>query len=473
MEPSPKKSLIFKNYPDAFGDTYCVIGRVPFLYKTGPAWFQERYTWRLAREIRPVDHHHRIKPKWRSILRGIVAHFKQPHVDIPMNIISGLAYGGQGTGHGQPNHTFCELLVVIGIPPVDLDYDFEKIKEAAEYVQKNVVSEAGFPDVHVAVREWEYYPSVSTSSRTSKARLLPSLAARPDIQTMGYSHPFTTNPGLAVALLDKPAHEGTVGLYLQLKDPQGGGRSKILGLTCCHFTSPSSASTGLSIARAETRPEYIITPGEAVYTKGIWEFIGHIGAFRGKVRAAEVELEQLLKQEELKQKELKQQQRKQQRKQQKQLKANTDSPKPKAKGQRSTAESTSASASNARTATKSITSTPTPNPAIQSARRSISYNTAIVNKLNSIYERVPALSLDEAQNRRIGRVYYADPISASSEDPFDAYTVDWGLVEFDEGAFAAGFTGNKVFIGMSFSFIVLSRHLQRCWDAGCFIALHF
>ncbi|KAF9040132.1 hypothetical protein BJ165DRAFT_1495638 [Panaeolus papilionaceus] len=115
-----KNSLIIQNYPDAFGDTYGVIGNIIFLHKTGPAWFQERYTWRWEREIRPVDHHHPIKPKWRSILRGIVVHFKQPHLNIPINIISGLAFGNQGTGHGELNDTFCELLVVIGIPPVDL-----------------------------------------------------------------------------------------------------------------------------------------------------------------------------------------------------------------------------------------------------------------------------------------------------------------------------------------------------------------
>ncbi|KAF9040133.1 hypothetical protein BJ165DRAFT_1495646 [Panaeolus papilionaceus] len=233
---------------------------------------------------------------------------------------------------------------------------------------------------------------------------------------MGFSHPFTTNPGLAVALLDKPTYEGTVGLYLQLKDPQGGSRSKILGLTCCHVASPSSAATGLSIARAEAHPEYVITPDEETYEKGIRELNGHIGTLRSRISAREEEVEQY---------------------QQQQSETNDVTHNSKAKGQRLT----STSAPNANSGY-------IPKPPIESARVSLKHNTANLNELVPIQECVAALSLDKTQNRRVGRVYYADPISTSSDsDPFDAYTIDWALVEFDESAFGEGFTGNKVFIG--------------------------
>jgi hypothetical protein len=54
------------------------------------------------------------------------------------------------------------------------------------------------------------------------------------------------------------------------------------------------------------------------------------------------------------------------------------------------------------------------------------------------------------EQRRIGRVYCAERIGPSSDDPVSAYTIDWAFVQLNQDAFKRpGFTGNQVYVGMS------------------------
>ncbi len=48
-------------------------------------------------------------------------------------------------------------------------------------------------------------------------------------------------------------------------------------------------------------------------------------------------------------------------------------------------------------------------------------------------------------NRYIGRVLFADPISVSS----NGYTQDWAIIKLRKGAFSNDFEGNTLYIGMS------------------------
>lgn len=372
-----KHASLVSNYAEAFSDTYGVVGGVPFIYKTGPAWVQPTSgrdaQWPCLREMRPVSHSHPINTHWAGIVKKIDAHFTK--VGIPLNIVAGLAYGNQGY-----EETFCKLVVVLGLPPTP--FEFANVKAAANYVQETILTAAGFSDIQVAVREWEVNPQCAGPQ-------LPSLDRLDDGDIAEFRHPFTSNPGLAVALLERQELEGTIGAYFQSP-----GNDVIFGLTCCHVAAPGHATTGLTVEQAAANHEAVIAIGSGAYKEGIAAITERIGTFEGIIRSEKDSIKWL--------------------------------------GRR-LGDGTcdfDTFVKKVRRAQEKVTTTEEDMHALASLNSWITDH----------------LTLPE--QRRIGHVYYAEPIAPSSTDPASAYTVDWAFVQLEEDAFKQpGFTGNQVYVG--------------------------
>ncbi|KAH8099876.1 hypothetical protein BXZ70DRAFT_1008850 [Cristinia sonorae] len=220
---------------------------------------------------------------------------------------------------------------------------------------------------------------------------LPSLDPLFDAEIAQYRHLFTSNPGLAVALYKSPWLEGTIGAYFKLHKES----DIICGLTCCHVACPSRAVSGLTVAAVTAHHERIIAIGIDAYNKGITDIMRRIGTLQKTIESEEDKIE-----------------RREQR-----LVDGTGDP--------DTA---------ARLTRKS-------NRIIEEARETMKL-------LNRLHDDITK-QLANSNHRRIGRVYYADPIGAPSDDPAFAHTVDWAFIQLEKDAFKSPFTGNLVYIGDS------------------------
>ena len=94
--------------------------------------------------MRPI-HGHPITPFWRDILTDTQSYLDA--LNIPFTALMGFGFANEKTPA-----PFCHLLFMIGVPPDSLD--FPAAKTAADYVQRTILTQAGFPDIEVAVREW-------------------------------------------------------------------------------------------------------------------------------------------------------------------------------------------------------------------------------------------------------------------------------------------------------------------------------
>ncbi|RPD77828.1 hypothetical protein L226DRAFT_551609 [Lentinus tigrinus ALCF2SS1-7] len=197
------------DYPDAFSDTHGTDSRSPFIYKTGPSWphrpdgSQHPY----FRELRPL-----------GILNNAKIYFEERRM--PYTAIMGL-----GWANNRDEDPFCPLLVTVGMEPKTVTFD--EAKTAANYIKHTILSQAGFPEIDVAIWEWE----TSLSSRGAK---LPSLDPLVQEAATQYAHPFASSLGLAIAPRATPYYEGTVGLYLR----RGNGSDDVLALTAAHVARP-------------------------------------------------------------------------------------------------------------------------------------------------------------------------------------------------------------------------------------------
>jgi len=179
-----EQSRFTKHYADAFTDTYGVVGGAPFIYKTGPAWPKRTGGPQPSvREMRPVAHSHPIATHWIDIVGKVEGYFKEHEIDL--TIVAGLAFA-----NAKEKTAFCELVVVIGIPP--RTFEFADVKAAADDVERTILAQCGFPNVPIAVREWEVIKESGAGPE------LPSLDPLIDRDITEYRHLFSSNPGLAI-----------------------------------------------------------------------------------------------------------------------------------------------------------------------------------------------------------------------------------------------------------------------------------
>ncbi|KAH9039473.1 hypothetical protein EDB83DRAFT_2507660 [Lactarius deliciosus] len=232
-------------YPYAYSDFY--PSRTPCVFKSGPDW-----------PARPV-YGHAIGPNWLSIGTRIYEYLDS--ISVEWTFINPLAYAN--AGEAKP---FCSLILSIGVKPYSLLYE---AAVAATTVVKEILAEAGFPDIEVAFVE-----SVVTRSLATGPKLLsfdPILNNVPNLRK-----PFTTALGLSIAPLDYPHFEGTAALYFRLsKDDK---RTAIL--TCAHVARPRPVygNTGMTGGNTGRQPrEEFVALGNMGYTNAVKAMMRTIG----------------------------------------------------------------------------------------------------------------------------------------------------------------------------------------------------
>ncbi|PWW75125.1 hypothetical protein C7212DRAFT_344986 [Tuber magnatum] len=186
--------------------------------KTGPTWPKRQggpHAQLYIREIRPL-HGHPITTVWREFLKDV-----QAYLDAELGV-KFTAIMGVGFANAKDETPFCPLLVIIGVPPNSLP--FEAAKKTADYVKGTILSQAGFPAVDVAVREWvTILPGCGPK--------LPSLDPLVD-SVAEFRHHFTSTLGLSVASAKTPYYEGTVALYLRC----GNDNDDVIAITAAHLS---------------------------------------------------------------------------------------------------------------------------------------------------------------------------------------------------------------------------------------------
>ncbi|KAI0261162.1 hypothetical protein BC834DRAFT_925619 [Gloeopeniophorella convolvens] len=198
---------------------------------------------------RPV-YGHAIGPTWRSIGERTYRYFDS--ISLEWTSINPLAYAN--AGEAKP---FCSLVLSIGVKPCSLVYDAAVGAAAAV---REILAEAGFPDIEVAFVE-----SVVTRSVAAGPKLLPFdplLDEVPDLRK-----PFTPALGLSIAPLKYPHFEGTAALYFRLGDDD----KRTAVLTCAYVARPPPvyANTGMTRENASQPREEVVALGNMGYTNAV------------------------------------------------------------------------------------------------------------------------------------------------------------------------------------------------------------
>ncbi|KAG8891254.1 hypothetical protein FRB99_003751, partial [Tulasnella sp. 403] len=244
MDPSGKtKDIVVSDasrltnyYPAAYKDFYGLPSNPPCVYKSGPAW-RERTgpdSYRITREARPV-YDHPIADRGRAISTSIYQFLDSQDVKGEVKL-------------------FCSLLMWIGVYPESLFYN---VAVAAAEAIKEILAQAGFPEIEVAFRE-----SVVTRSVAPGPKLLSFNPLRDPVPEL--FKPFTPTLGLSIALLSTPYYEGTGALYLRVSN----ANKRTVLLTTAHVARPlpAFANTGMSRRCNSQAAEEIVALGDKGYS---------------------------------------------------------------------------------------------------------------------------------------------------------------------------------------------------------------
>ncbi|KAH9858294.1 hypothetical protein C2E23DRAFT_175215 [Lenzites betulinus] len=251
-------SRLTKYYPAAYKDFYGLPSNPPCVYKSGPAWSERTgpESYRTIREARPV-YDHPIADQWHVI--GTSIYQSLDSQTVKWTSIDPVAFADEG--EVKP---FCPLLMWIGVYPASLSYDAAM---AAAGAIKEILTQAGFPEIEVAFRE-----SVVTRSVAAGPKLLSFDPLRDPVPEL--LKPFTPTLGLSIAPLKTPHIEGTGALYLRAKN-------RILLLTAAHVVCPAPASADTGVSRRHNLNRHvadgIITLGADGYSKAITSMLSAIG----------------------------------------------------------------------------------------------------------------------------------------------------------------------------------------------------
>jgi len=262
---------------------------------------------------------------------------------------------------------------------------FEDAKAVAEYAKLHILAEAGFVDVEVAVWEFETFLSVSGPK-------LPTLDPELHAHLTEFHHPFTSTLGIPVAPFKRTWHEGSLGLFLTRDG------TELLALTAAHVVRPHSIFTdnkGLSLNAANRYREEVIALGDRAYRLAINKIQTKVGLLQECIKIHKL----------------------------------------------------GARALRGRLDNGAVDVNGTIAAAIRSREHNVDISTESIRQLNLLHSRVTQ-SMPIPENRRIGRVLFADPIAVSSNGP-DGFTLDWALLEIRRDAFGGDFEGNTLYIGTS------------------------
>ncbi|ETW74722.1 hypothetical protein HETIRDRAFT_127172 [Heterobasidion irregulare TC 32-1] len=189
-------------------------------------------------------------------------------VGIMWTSVNPLAYAN--TGEPKPQgwvvyepKPFCPLITCVGVNPGSLLYE---ATVAAAAIVKNILTDAGFPDIEVAFIE-------SAVTRFTGPKLLssnPLIDSVPDLRK-----PFNTALGLSTAPRKYPYYEGTAALYFRLSKDD----DRVVTLTCAHVSRPPHVyhNTGMTHKEGSQRREEIVALGTMGYDNGVKAMMATIG----------------------------------------------------------------------------------------------------------------------------------------------------------------------------------------------------
>ena len=378
IEDKVDRTRLTKNYADAYTDTHGLRCGQGFIVKTGPAWPKAKgpNARPFRRELRAVNGH-RIAPAWDDILTRIEVCLKG--AKLPFTAIMPL-----GFANVDKQEPFCPLVVAIGVEPEKVVY--KDAKDVAESVKLNILTEAGFDDVEVAVWEFETFLSGSGPK-------LPALDPELNGRLTEFYHAFSSTLGIAVAPLKQPEYEGSLGLFLTQGDD-----NRLLALTAAHVARPPAIfpdNKGLSLKAADRHHEEIVVLGNGAYALAVKKIQTKVGRLQQSIKTDE---QRVLG-----------------------LQGRLDN------GVEDAEDAIAA--------------------AIRTARQNIDISMESIRQLTILYGRVTGL-MPIPDNRCIARVLFADRIGASSNGP-DGYTQDWAVLDIQKDAFSDDFPGNTLYLGMS------------------------
>jgi hypothetical protein len=253
-------SRLTDRYPAAYKDFRGMPSGAPCIYKSGPAWPEREglaAQWPYIREARPV-YGHPIAGSWIKI--GAEIYKSLDSRSVKWTSIDPVAFANAGE-----KTPFCPLLMWIGVKHETLDFDDAV---AAANAIKDILSQAGFPDIEVAFRESEVTYSVHAGPK-----LLPFNPLRNFIPE--YRKPFTPTLGLSIAPLKTPHYEGTGALYFRLNKDD----DRVVLLTASHVARPLPVYTNRGMTRKNTSQprEEIVALGNMGYQNAINAIMGAIG----------------------------------------------------------------------------------------------------------------------------------------------------------------------------------------------------
>ncbi|KAG8893234.1 hypothetical protein FRB99_002117, partial [Tulasnella sp. 403] len=258
-------SRLTDNYPAAYKDFFGLPSGAPCIYKSGPAWPERKgpQAQRYAREARPI-YGHPIADSWLKIGADIYKLLDSRNVK--WTSIDPVAFANAGE-----KTPFCPLLMWIGVRHETLLFDDAV---AAARSIKDILSQAGFPDIEVAFRESEVTHSVAGP------KLLPFNPLTDPIPE--FRKPFTPTLGLSIAPLKTPHYEGTGALYFRLSKDN----KRVAVLTAAHVARPppAHANTGMTRKKTSQPREEIVALGTMGYQNATNAMMATIGGLARSVK---------------------------------------------------------------------------------------------------------------------------------------------------------------------------------------------
>jgi hypothetical protein len=216
------KDIVSQPYPGAVSDFYGLPTNPISIYRTGNEWpVQDPKGWpgvRVAREARPVFNHP-LQDVWSTLHIEVYEYLDS--VGVIWSTIDPVRFTEEGKREASP------LYLWIGVIPRSLSF---KDAQAAAIGCKQILANAGFPDIEIAFRESLYIRS--SGPQLLKLKHNPSLDPIADIR-----YPFTPSLGIHIATKGAPHIEGTGALYLR----ESSQSERVFLLTTRHVALPSPA----------------------------------------------------------------------------------------------------------------------------------------------------------------------------------------------------------------------------------------
>ncbi|PWW76384.1 hypothetical protein C7212DRAFT_357329 [Tuber magnatum] len=249
---------LINHYPAGYKDFFGMPSMARCIYKSGPAWPEPNGPegQSYIREARPV-YGHRIANKWLDI--GTEIYTALDTLGVKWTSIDPVAFANAGE-----KMSFCPLLIWIGVKHETLTY--QAAVTAANTV-KDILFQAGFPNLEVAFRESEVIRSVGGP------KLLPFHPLIDPIPE--FRKAFTATLGLSIAPLRTPYYEGTGGLYFRLACHD----DRVALPTAAHVARPALVfpNAGMSPKGNAQPREEIVALGSMAYQNATNALMATIG----------------------------------------------------------------------------------------------------------------------------------------------------------------------------------------------------